>query len=420
MPDEAIQTKPEFLEEAKIAMGSLRSALLELVEGTGDDLGLPQELARRYKLDKTLTWKISRIVRDEEISSAVVHVPGRRRMNTLLSALKDGGASNHAINSVWKAFDEFERLVEIHSGDRSTLDVMVAGSSVRMPERRFENLRKAGFQCNASVWGVRARLHFGMHVISPSVMPDMLDACTLCGFLGLERLRPKLPWTIADAVSWEAMSGQFGTLPLHPDGAIGGTPILPEFCSKPVPKLRVTEIDATNRRFELPEGAVGLGNAVDITLGWKWPPMISMHAEREGELGEHGISISTPVEMVVHDLWVHRSLSFAMNPVARVYSRLPSGPRYPNEGRDAGIIPVPDTVIDLGYGAASSSMAEFPRCSELLQFAMTQRGWNQSDFRGFRFRLKYPPIPTLGVFQHPLLPMKTSPANSSTGPKREL
>ena len=112
-------------------------------------------------------------------------------------------------------------------------------------------------------------------------------------------------------------------------------------------------------------------------------------------------------DLLVHDVWIHRSLTFAMNPKVRVYSRLPSGPRYPFEGREAGLIPVPDTVIDLGFGAATSSMAEFPRCSELLQYAMDQRGWNSNDFRGFRFRLKYPPIPTFVVFQHPLLPPLT-------------
>jgi hypothetical protein len=394
-----------FLEEAKVAMGNLRSALLDLTADTGDDLAQPQELSRRYNVDKTLTWKISRIIRDQEIATSVVHVPGRRRMTTLLAAMRTGGATDKSVDAVWSAFDEFEKLVQKHSGDRGTLDIMVAGSSQRTPDRRLENLRKGGYQCNSAVWGVRARMHFGMHLMGPGAQEGKLAVSTICGFLGLERLRLGLPWTIADAVSWDERANSGWSLsPLHPDGLVDGTPLLPEFCSQPVPRLHTNQVDQKNRRYELPEGAIGLGHAVDITLGWSWPSTISMHASHEDEIGEHGILISTPVEYVVQDVWIHRSLAFAMNPRIRMYSKLPSGPRYPHEGRDAGLIPIPDTVIDLGYGAASSTMAEFPRSGELLQFAMNARGWKSSDFRGFRFKLKYPPIPTFAVFQHPLLP----------------
>ncbi len=395
----------QFLEEAKVTMGSLRSALLDVVEETGDDLGFPQALSRRYSLDKTLTWKISRIVRDEEIASSVVHVPGRRRMTSLLAAMRQGGATEKAVDNVWRAFDDFERLVQKHSRDRGTLDVMVAGTAQRGADRRLENLRKSGYQCNSAVWGVRARVHFGVHVMAPSILPKKLEALTMCGFLGLERLRAGLPWAVANAIAWDSPNeGGISISPLAPGGLYKGSPMISEFCSQPVPQLRTNVVDQKNKRFELPEGEIGQGNAVDLVLGWSWPPVMTMHAAHEGEIGEHGIHLSTPVELVVQDLWIHRSLEFAMNPRIRVYSRLPSGPQYPHEGPDVGIIPVPDSVIDLGYGAATSSMSEFPRFSELLQYSMEQRGWNSSEFRGYRFRLKYPPIPTFAAFQHPLLP----------------
>lgn len=399
----------QFLEEAKVTMGSLRTALLDLVDQTGDDFGAPQVVSRRYNLDKTLTWKISRIVRDEEIASSVIHVPGRRRMTALLAAMRQGGATEASVESVWRAFDDFEKLVRKHSGDRGTLDIMVAGSTQRGPDRRLENLRKAGFQCNSAVWGVRARLHFGMHVMMPSSKPDYLEAFTICGFRGLERLRPGLPWAVGDANSWHNDdSDGMAVTPLYNGENTHSSPLMPDFCSRPVPQLRTNLVDRTNKRFELPEGAIGLGNAVDLTLGWSWPATMSTRQRVEEEYGEHGITVSTPVEQVVLDFWMHRSLTFAMNPKIQAYSKLPSGPRYPYEGRNVGLLPVPDTVIDLGLGAATSAMADFPQCRELLQYGMDRRGWNSDEFQGYRYRLKFPPIPMFVSFQHPLLPMLQS------------
>lgn len=48
-------------------------------------------------------------------------------------------------------------MVEIHSGDRGTLDVMVATPRSKTAEKRLELIRKNGFLSNAAVWGVRRK-----------------------------------------------------------------------------------------------------------------------------------------------------------------------------------------------------------------------------------------------------------------------
>ena len=186
-----------------------------------------------------------------------------------------------------------------------------------------------------------------------------------------------------------------------------GAPLMPEFCSQPIAQLRTTTIDESNKRYELPASDVGLSSAIDVVLGWSWPSDMPKYQRQAGDIGEHGIMISTPVELVVLDVWIHRSLDFAMNPRVRVYSQLPSGPRYPHEGRDTGVLPLPDKVIDLGFGARAATMAEYPRHTQLLQTGMDQLGWDADDFRGYRFRLNYPPIPCVAYMQHPLLPART-------------
>jgi hypothetical protein len=121
-------------------------------------------------------------------------------------------------------------------------------------------------------------------------------------------------------------------------------------------------------------------------------------------MGEHGMRMSTPVEMAFKDLYMHRSLSFAMSTTASVYSDLPGGPRYPDSGAYASVLPVPTDVSDLGEGPPDTTTPELPRYGELVSFCCKRLGFTLEDFHGFRYRLRYPPIPTFAVMRHPLMP----------------
>jgi hypothetical protein len=395
----------QVVADAKGAVLGLRRALMDLMHSVNADPMRPQDVSRQFKLDKTLTWKISRVIREDDAASAISHVPGRRRMQSLISAMELAGAPVHLLEATQKSFDEFERFVELHSGDRDTLDVIVTNAASEVGRKRQEVFRKSGFQSNAAVWGVRAKAQIGINFVGPAQADGTLETATLCGFVGLQRLRANLPWAVANAFVWgDERDEALRSVPLHPDGTISGGPLLPQFCSKPLPMLRTVSVDKNNSRYELLEGPVGQGSAVDLYLGWRWPRLATMYGQDENDLGEHGLNLSTPVETAILELWVHRSLTFAMNPVARVYSALPSGPKYPNEGREAGLLPLYSDVVDLGPGVLGASSPEVPRGAELVAFAANRLGQSAQDYHGFRLRIKYPPIPTVAFLQHPLLP----------------
>jgi len=231
----------------------------------------------------------------------------------------------------------------------------------------------------------------------------------VCGLLALRRLRSNVPWAVASAVAWDRPDGTAvdpdeAPLPLDEHGLMGGVPVLPEFCSTPLPGVRTVRVPGGNSHFEITDGPVGETAAATVLLGWKWPIKVSQYCEKSpDELGEHGVHLSTPVEAVVFDLFVHRSLGFAMNPAAKVYSNLPGGPRYPMEGRSVGLLPMPSEVIDLGAGPPDTTIPEFPRYREVVEFSTGRMGFALKEFHAFRYRLRYPPIPSLAILQHPLL-----------------
>ena len=110
----------------------------------------------------------------------------------------------------------------------------------------------------------------------------------------------------------------------------------------------------------------------------------------------------TPSEVLIHDLFVHRDIQNALNPTLHLYNQLPIAPPYPIGGRSQGEMPIFDPMTPLGPGMTAAVVPEYPQYRSILYSACEFAGWQPRDFRGFRFRLKYPPIPSVAVFRYPL------------------
>ena len=101
---ESLQTQPDFINDAKSVFHELRTSLAALVDSVGADAAMPQEMSRRFRLDKTLTWKITRIVCGDDTLSAATHMPGRAALALFVEALEGAGAPaerppSHATNA---------------------------------------------------------------------------------------------------------------------------------------------------------------------------------------------------------------------------------------------------------------------------------------------------------------------------------
>lgn len=396
-----------FVQDAQVVVQGVRRALTDLLASVDADPRHPQDMSRRFGLDKTLTWKISRVIREPDPWDAVGHIPRRPSIQLIATALERHGAPTDRIESLLRSVDEFERFVETHSGDRETLEVMVSTGGRRSAAKRMEAFRKAAFQANSAIWGVRANLQISMHLMIPAP-DDRLTLVTVTGFDGFRRLRPDVPWAVSTISAWDSSTAQtsmaIGRLfPLDPKAAEGGAPLLGEFCSDPMPDLRRVQLPDNKVRMEIGEGPVGNTAAARVLLGYTRPGEVSLHETHSGETGEHGLYLYTPVEAVVTDLLIHRSLDFAMNPTAHLYSALPGGPRYPGEGPNVGKIVTPERIVDLGC-PPDLTTPEFPRYQDVAEFAARQAGLSLNDFNGYRYRLKYPPIPTLAIIRHGLAP----------------
>lgn len=403
-----LEGKP-FLEQGKAAVHGLRRALAVMLESVGADPDEPQEISRKFDLDKTLTWRIGRVVREEDAWEAIQHIPRRPSFGLLIKAMERSGAPAPLLESVWSALDEFERFVEIHSGDRETLEIMSSTAAKRTTEKRLESFRKAGFQASSAIWGVRAKLQLGAQFLAPGTIPGRLSITTVCGFQDFRRLRANTPWTIGTMRGWNG--DQFddtdyceSTTPLMSSSTSRELGLLlPEFCTSPTPQIEIEELTPSTHRYILKAGEVGNTASADIFLGWAFHNSAMLTESFKGETGDHLVMLSTPVEDLVHDLYIHKDLAFAMNLRSVVYSQLPGGQNYPHAKERSQTLPVGAEISDLGNGTMNTTLVELPRYREMIELATKSLNCVPEDFHAFRYRLCYPPIPAVSVLRHPLL-----------------
>jgi hypothetical protein len=407
-PPETIHSFRAFFDEAKAVVQEVRRSLAELLASVGADPMEPQAISRRFGLDKTLTWKVARVIRDTDPWDAIEHIPRRPSIVTLTTALAQHGAPPSRVEDVLRAIDEFDRFTLMHSDDRETLEIMVSAGR-RSAGRRLEAYRKSAFQANGAIWGVRARSQISIHAMAPRAGSDMLSLATISGFDGFRRLRPDVPWAICTLSQWD--SGTSAETPtsavpvsaIEPGSVRNGVPVLADFSSEPYAAVRQVALPGGRVRFELAEGPVGNTATTTVMLGWVREGVVSASQTYPGEVGEHGVFLDTPVETFIYDLFIHRSLDFALRPTAHLYSALPGGPRYPTEGPDVGQLFVPEEITPLGC-PPDITTPEFPRYRELAERAAEPLGSSLREFYGFRFQLAYPPIPTLAIMRHALRP----------------
>jgi hypothetical protein len=406
LPSTAAKEVPQFEEHVKNVVRNVRGTFADLLSSVGADPTHPQDMARQFGLNKNLTWKVSKIICESDPCAAIPLIPGRSGLNILINTLKKAGATEEAVSSVRTAITEFDEMVQLHAGDRATLELMLGNLTDDGEPQRQEANRKLAFRGNSAIWGVQARVQLTVNFITPGTEEDWMDLAWLSGLVDFRRLRLDVTWAMASAKKVKDDGSLMSLGPIEPiDPEFKGgevAPLLGDFCSKPLPEIRTVSGPESLLRFELVEGEVGNTAATTCFIGLFGRNFVNRYRMANDTLGEHFARLSTPTEMMIHDLFVHKDLESALKPRIHIYSQLPGGPVYPQSGRDRGEIPVYDKVIELGKGPRDIVTPEVPRYRRMVQSVYDRLGWDADEFYGFRFKMRYPPIPTMAVLRYDL------------------
>ena len=378
----------------------LRGALTDLLGEVGADVRRPQELARKLSLDKSLAWKLSRIVGAGDPQNALQYIPGDAALGIVMRAVHDAGGGESHRRRAEGAIKNFQAAVLRHLGDRLTLDLVVDA----LPNdsgARLSASRKLAFRGNSGIWGVQAKARLHTVVLAPNRgKPGMMDCGQIGGWIDFRRIRGDAEWVLfrrQTLVDNDAPAAPAEPLDPH-DDTNGPALLMSDFCSQGLPEIR-TVTEGALQLDELGASTIGNSGAFTCFFGSLTRPIGPRHAAAADDRGQFRVSITAPVETLQFDMLVHRDCQFALNQTIRTYGGFSTGPA-PMAERDS--LPIHADRTDLGGEPPSVQTPLFARYVELTDRVFARMGSDRRDFIGVRYEIEYPPFPSTVVVTFPL------------------
>jgi hypothetical protein len=379
--------------ESRIATigGDLGRVLQRILDAIpGGPFG-PAELARRLGVDKVLTSRTLKAVRNKD-PLAVIHLaPGPEPLRRLARAAGRAGAPPATVAEVEAAVDAFESLIRQEAGDRSSLNAII---SAWLPEARheFELRRKqSAFKAMSQLKGAMADTNLATVMVHPSRDESKLDVVWVTGLLGLHRLRP------GAGVKFATRRITDGNGPRRPT-SLDGVPVddldgvrLEEFCSSPPPKLNVVPAGEVVH-YTLADTGFGPRSAVDLVFAEANIAELPRYIPRDsGRKAYYFAEISTPAKALLFDVYVHDDVYPGSDPALHIYDTALDGVASVNDAaRNIDRIDMDESIQPLGARLGQSRSTDVPDYARLLRHVTGKMAWDAGRFRGYRCRVDYP------------------------------
>lgn len=391
LKDESVSFYADYLESVR----ALRSGLIEAFRMLNIDSNKPRETARQLGLDKSLAWKITRIIHEEEAPRIAGNIPGNSGMKQVTSSLVERELPIHIAESISDAYLSYQKMTKRHSSDKNSLELMLEGMNLE-DEETIQKSRQYAYRGNCGIWGIQSSVRLSSHVIAINKDdPTQLDYAQLGGLLGFQRLRPGQPWPIFQFHSYEdtGKSLRSNMLPISENPNPEFPLIINEFCEGTLPDLHLT-CDSTSTNYEFGDGIVGKTGSSDVFFGYVDTLTKPRYQDESNQIGELLCLIDSPIETLVFDLIVDRELAEQIQPVTTIYGRA-TGPKYGLELRmSRNRVPFAEPLRFLEPGAHMLTTPLVPSYVQLGDQVMDRMGRVMSDFVCWRLVMKYPVMPS--------------------------
>ncbi len=353
------------------------------------DASRPQEMSRRLGLDKSLAWKLSRVVQASDTLEALKHMPGEAAFEILIKALDKAGVQHDSIKRARQSVEAFWKTVRTEVGDRPTLE-LVLDAMPSSDSTRLAVSRKLAFRGNSGIWGIQARVRVNTLMLAPSPEdPTLIDSVLVGGWVDLRRLRGDASWVLFRRRSY-TNSTVVTEGEVNLDARGGAEALLVDYCSDPLPPIHTTSEDGVTL-YELGPSPIGNSGQFSLFFGTISRKLGSRFASQPGETADFSATISAPVETLLFDMIVHRDCAFATNPRFSVYSQITPGvaDRKPRD-----LLPITGERHSLGGLPPVLATPLVPSYANLMDDVFARLKWNSGDFFASRYIMEYPPFPS--------------------------
>jgi len=398
----------DSIETIRQAVHGARAALAAAMGAAGVDATKTRETARVLNVNRGLVWRVSRVVGAEDDVTAATHLPGQVGLERLLEACRGRGVAPDTLEAARGAVRAFHEVVAQLSGDRRTLEILLANAggngSTQGTSLDLESARRAMFEGGCAVWGVRAEVRLRCMFLAPNTDdPTRLDQADIAGYAGFRRLR-QVPWPM----SYKAVYKDTGDSdapreePIDQHGGNGSSlPLIREFCTPADLHIRAVETQRATRH-ELPASPEGSAAPVTCVFGAIQRKIYTARKTPDCRQAGSLVVMDTPVERVMVDAFVHRSLGVGSPPNVLLVDRL-TRPHGYNEAEIASeALPIETPSRRLGPGSAGAVTPYMPWYPRMIETVCKRLGFRSDEFIAHRVEMVYPPIPTALVVRFDL------------------
>jgi hypothetical protein len=395
-----------FVSDTIEVVGLARNAYSKIIEKKCPESKAVSAISSAFGIHRKLAWQVIKVAYSDDPFVAARHMPTRKGLGAWIQAIESSGVQSGLIESVRNADEKFQTLIETHASSKSEFDILIESSISSNDPQADERWRQQAFEGNSFIWGVHCKLLLAMCVLMPSEdREDYFHMAQVRGLIGYRQTRPDVRWLVNQSVAVDddtQHQSAMQRVAIDPQAAIvhNGVPVLPEFCSDPMPTLVRTKTPDGMMQDEFVSADVGLQGQRSLVTGEILRNIAPTYAQPNDKVAHFGTAIRTPAELLHFDMFVSKGLFGEVERSLRVFSDIASQIAF----QDSDALSMNESVTRLGTGLNMAQTPDLPGYRDLASSVFDRLGTDPDGYELFRVRIAYPPMPTTVMMKHELLP----------------
>lgn len=386
------------LSRAGYAAGRLFATLREAINAVPSTERSVRAMARFLNVDQNVPQRVIRAMQGGDASiQLLTRLPGCTTLRRFVEAVgqKTGGRFN--TDAAMAGIAQFEILVRELAGNQIRLTARIrAGADPHQASMRdpllAERMRRKMFEGAVDLTRVCMDAQVSLCVLGRnSLHENILEMAAVSATIGLE-LGPGAIPIVAGATLLEGTDrkvladSELRNFNQDFSAVTSSNALIPEFCSKPLPKLVMERRQRS--LLEIIEPPEGLSGKFDVALGSRVTSLPNpINTEQPHvSLGTRG---RLPARKLVYTAYLHESLAAVCRPSQASHFWTPQSAANPLEVW-YNRLPPHGALELLGSGLEQAATPTWGRMAELTSFVFQRLGWPPNEFVGYRFTVTYP------------------------------
>jgi hypothetical protein len=406
LPPVSVAIPPDVKADAEQILTEIAGHLRKVLAALQPGEAAPRDLERHLGLHKTLCWRVLKVAYARDPLAAAPYLPGHEGLEKFLRAAAKFGVARGLLEPVRPSAERYHAMVKANAGDRASFEVMLLSLATETDSAlELKVARRAGYRSSSYMWGVQTAVRILSVIITPGA-DGLVDLATVRGHVRARRLRKEGVLRLSRTIEHDTDAPErrrTAALAIEPQHMVGGVPLLPQFCSQPLPRLQAVELPGQNVEYCFADQAVGEQAAVTVFTGEVRRGLAGARYRTAGN-SSNAIMMTArdPLGLAVIDLWAPPE--FGLDHKALTVSAIGVDP-LTQKPEQWHILPASASVQRMGRGLPAARLGEAPEYEGAVAHCFGALGWEPGNYELHRLTVEYPVLGSCLVLQT-LLPEK--------------